>query len=80
MPVFWLGLMALLALLRQLGWVAGPGRIDVAFEDLVTPVTGVILLDSALAGEWEVFGNALSPPDPAGVAPRLLLARLHQPA
>jgi peptide/nickel transport system permease protein len=42
----------------HLGWVAGPGRLDVFYEDLVEPRTGVILLDSALAGNWEVFGNA----------------------
>jgi peptide/nickel transport system permease protein len=59
-PVFWLGLMGLLLFYGRLGWVAGPGRIDVAFEDLVTPLTGVIMIDSALAGEWEVFWNALS--------------------
>ena len=59
-PVFWLGLMGLLLFYGRLGWVAGPGRVDVAFEDLVTPVTGVIMVDSALAGEWEVFWNALS--------------------
>jgi peptide/nickel transport system permease protein len=57
-PVFWLGLMGLLVFYARLDWVAGPGRIDVAFEDLVPAVTGVILVDSALAGEWEVFGNA----------------------
>jgi peptide/nickel transport system permease protein len=57
-PVFWLGLMGLLLFYGRLGWVAGPGRLDVGFEDLVPTVTGVILLDSALAGEWEVFGNA----------------------
>ncbi len=59
-PVFWLGLMGLLVFYARLGWVAGPGRLDVAFDDVVQPVTGVILLDSALAGEWEVFGSALS--------------------
>jgi peptide/nickel transport system permease protein len=57
-PVFWLGLMGLLVFYARLDWVAGPGRIDVAFEDLVPTVTGVILVDSALAGEWDVFGNA----------------------
>jgi peptide/nickel transport system permease protein len=57
-PVFWLGLMGLLLFYGRLGWVAGPGRLDVAFEDLVPTVTGVVLLDSALAGEWEVFVNA----------------------
>jgi peptide/nickel transport system permease protein len=58
-PVFWLGLMGLLVFYARLDWVAGPGRLDVAFEDFVPTVTGVILVDSALAREWEVFGNAL---------------------
>jgi peptide/nickel transport system permease protein len=58
-PVFWLGLIGLLLFYAKLGWVAGPGRIDVAFDDLVDPVTGVLLIDAALAREWEVFWNAL---------------------
>jgi peptide/nickel transport system permease protein len=57
-PVFWLGLMGLLLFYGRLGWVAGPGRLDVAFDDLIPTVTGVILVDSVLAREWEVFGNA----------------------
>ena len=59
-PVFWLGLMALVLFYAKLGWVAGPGRIDVAFEYSVPTVTGLLLLDAALAGEWEAMGNALS--------------------
>jgi peptide/nickel transport system permease protein len=51
--------MGLLVFYARLDWVAGPGRLDVAFEDFVPTVTGVILVDSALAREWEVFGNAL---------------------
>jgi peptide/nickel transport system permease protein len=58
-PVFWLGLVGLLVFYATLDWVAGPGRLDVYYEDLVDPVTGVILLDAALAGEWDVFRNAL---------------------
>jgi peptide/nickel transport system permease protein len=57
-PVFWLGLVGLLVFYATLDWVAGPGRLDVYFEDLVNPVTGVILLDAALAGEWDVLKNA----------------------
>ncbi len=58
-PVFWLGLMGLLLFYAKLGWVAGPGRLDVAYDDLVDPVTGVLLVDAALAGDWDVFRNAL---------------------
>ncbi len=60
MPVFWLGLVGLLAFYAKLGWVNGPGRIDVAFDDMVTPVTGMVTIDSLIAGEYEVFWNALS--------------------
>ncbi|NCF27005.1 MAG: ABC transporter permease subunit [Gammaproteobacteria bacterium] len=59
-PVFWLGMVGLLIFYANLGWVAGPGRLDVFFDDIVTPVTGVILIDSALEGEWEIFWNAIS--------------------
>ncbi len=59
-PVFWLGLVGLLVFYAQLDWVAGPGRLDLYFEGLVDPVTGLILVDAAIAGEWEVFDNALS--------------------
>ncbi len=59
-PVFWLGLVGLLIFYAKLDWVAGPGRLDVFYDGLVEPVTGVILLDSALAGEWDVFWNAVS--------------------
>jgi peptide/nickel transport system permease protein len=58
-PVFWLGLVGLLLFYARLGWVEGPGRLDVGYEDLVDPVTGLILVDAALAGEWAVFRNAL---------------------
>ena len=59
-PIFWLGMVALLVFYARLGWVAGPGRLDVFHEDVVTSVTGVILLDAALAREWEIFRNAVA--------------------
>jgi peptide/nickel transport system permease protein len=58
-PIFWLGLVGLLLFYAKLSWVAGPGRLDVFYDGLVDPVTGVITLDAALAGEWEVFWNAI---------------------
>jgi peptide/nickel transport system permease protein len=64
MPVFWLGLMGLLLFYGILGWVGGPGRLDSGFELMfefdVPRVTGMILLDTALAGRWDIFQNALS--------------------
>jgi peptide/nickel transport system permease protein len=59
-PVFWLGLVGLLVFYAKLDWVAGPGRLDVGYDDIVDPVTGLVLVDAALAGEWEVFFNAVS--------------------
>ena len=59
-PVFWLGLVGLLLFYAKLGWVSGPGRLDIGYDDLVDPVTGVLLIDAAMAGEWDVFWNALS--------------------
>ena len=60
MPVFWLGMVALLVFYGILGWVGGPGRIDVYYDGIVDRVTGVILIDSALQGEWDIFRNAVS--------------------
>jgi peptide/nickel transport system permease protein len=59
-PVFWLGLMGLLLFYAKLDWVPGPGRLDVFYDGLVDPVTGVLLIDSAMAGEWDIFWNAVS--------------------
>lgn len=59
-PIFWLGLMALVLFYAKLGWVAGPGRIDVAYDYSYTPVTGMILIDTALSGDWNAFANAVS--------------------
>ena len=60
MPVFWLGLIGLLIFYGVLGWVGGPGRLDIFFEDVVPRITGVILIDSLIAGDFEIFGNAFS--------------------
>ena len=59
-PVFWLGLMGLLLFYAKLGWVAGPGRVGVAYQDLFDPITGIVLIDAALQGEWDAFRDAFS--------------------
>lgn len=58
MPVFWLGLVLLLVFYFKLGWLPEPGRLDIM---LLEPprVTGLLLVDSVIAGDWEVFWDAL---------------------
>lgn len=64
MPVFWLGLLGLLVFYGQLDWVAGPGRLDASYQMLLefqmTQYTGIILIDAALNGAWDMFRNAIS--------------------
>ncbi|WP_237153950.1 ABC transporter permease [Oryzibacter oryziterrae] len=59
-PAFWLGLVGLALFYARLQWVAGPGRLDVFYDGIVEPVTGLLLVDSLLAGETEIFWNAVS--------------------
>lgn len=58
-PVFWFGIVGLVIFYAGLNWVGGPGRVDVFYEGMVTPQTGLLLIDSLLQGETEIFGNAL---------------------
>jgi peptide/nickel transport system permease protein len=58
-PVFWLALLALFIFYARLGWTAGPGRIDVGL-DPPPQVTGMLTVDSILAGNWRTLQNALS--------------------
>ncbi|CAN7432490.1 ABC transporter permease [Aminobacter aminovorans] len=59
-PAFWLGLVGLALFYAKLQWVGGPGRIDIFYDGLVEPVTGLLLIDSLLAGDTEIFVNALT--------------------
>lgn len=60
LPIFWLGLLALMVFYAKLDLLPGPGRLDIFYEDIVTPITGMILIDAALAREWAIFRNAIS--------------------
>jgi peptide/nickel transport system permease protein len=59
-PAFWLGLVGLAVFYARLGWVAGPGRIDVFYDGLVPQVTGLLTIDSLIAGDPAIFWNAVS--------------------
>ncbi len=59
-PIFWLGMIALLVFYANLGWATGPGRVDVFYDGIVPRVTGLLLVDAIIAGDWEVLRNALA--------------------
>lgn len=54
-PIFWLGLLALLLFYAKLGWVAYPGRIDIVNEYSFTPITGFYLLDALVQRQWDIL-------------------------
>jgi peptide/nickel transport system permease protein len=53
-PVFWLGLIGLYVFYFRLGWLPGPGRLDVGMPE-PTHLTGLYTLDSLLTGNWTAF-------------------------
>jgi peptide/nickel transport system permease protein len=59
-PHFWLGLMGLALFYATLGWVGGPGRIDVMYELDLEPRTGFYLVDAALTGDLALFRDVFS--------------------
>jgi peptide/nickel transport system permease protein len=60
MPIFWTGMIGLIIFYAVLGLVGGGGRISDYYIGLVPETTGFMLIDAAIAGDWEVFGDALN--------------------
>jgi peptide/nickel transport system permease protein len=58
-PVFWLALLGLYVFYAWLGWLPGPGRLDIGLEP-PPHVTGLYTVDALLAGDLPLFFNALS--------------------
>jgi peptide/nickel transport system permease protein len=60
LPVFFTGLLLIYVFYFRLGWAPSPiGRLDV-FYDAPPQVTGFYLIDSLIAGNFELFRAALS--------------------
>lgn len=78
MPIFWLGIVALIIFYLVLGW-AGPGRIGPYMEP-PPYVTGLFLIDTLLIGDWKVFSSSLQhlviPAVVMAFAPTALIARI----
>jgi peptide/nickel transport system permease protein len=57
-PTFWLAFIMLAVFYGWLGWAPGPGQIG---ADQFPPptVTGFMLIDAPLAGQWDTFWDAL---------------------
>jgi len=60
MPIFWTGMIGLIIFYASLGWVGGSGRMSSFYIGLVRGPTGFLLIDSLIAGEWDVFWSALN--------------------
>ncbi|HEY0209254.1 ABC transporter permease [Acerihabitans sp.] len=60
LPVFVLALLSLLIFYAVLGIAPGPGRQDIIFQDMVPQVTGLLTVDSLLAGDYDAFRDALA--------------------
>ena len=58
MPVFWLALVAIYVFFFKLGWLPGSGRLD---PGVLPPphATGLYTIDALIAGDGDVFANAL---------------------
>jgi dipeptide transport system permease protein len=82
MPIFWWALLAILVFSVQLGWTPVSGRISVMYY--VDPVTGFLLIDTLLAGDYEAFGSALKhlilPAIVLGTIPLAVIARMTRSA
>ena len=82
MPIFWWGLLLILLFSVQLGLTPVSGRIAVKY--FVDPVTGFLLIDTLLAGDWGAFKSALShlilPTIVLGTVPLAVIARMTRSA
>ena len=78
-PVFWLALVANSVFYRELGWTAGPGRLNLFTKEPPT-VTGFITIDSLLAGRLDAFLDGLHhlvfPAGVLGLVVGIYLARI----
>ncbi|CAO3402315.1 ABC transporter permease subunit [Azospirillum sp. 11R-A] len=82
MPIFWWGLLLILFFSVALGWTPVSGRLDLVYY--VEPVTGFMLIDTLMAGDYEAFRSALShlilPTIVLGTVPLAVVARMTRSA
>lgn len=78
MPVFWLGLMEQWVFAEKLGWLPSTGRINA--REPVEAITGLLLLDTIIQGNWAGFWDSLKhlilPGVALGTIPMAIIARI----
>jgi len=78
MPVFWLGLLLIYFFSVKLGWLPVSGRLGYEFD--IEHVTGLYLVDSLIAHDYEAFWDALKhlilPAIALGTIPMAIIARM----
>lgn len=57
LPRFWLGLMLIIAFAVNLGWLPVSGRFDFAAKPKT--ITGFMIIDSIITGDWKALGSTL---------------------
>ena len=82
MPIFWWGLLLILLFSVQLDWTPVSGRIAVQY--FIEPVTGFLLIDSALSDQKGAFWSSLAhlalPTVVLGTNPLAVIARMTRSA
>lgn len=58
LPIFFIGLLLLALLYRELRWLPGPGRLDSTMSAPLR-VTGLYTVDALLSGNWPALRNSL---------------------
>jgi dipeptide transport system permease protein len=78
MPIFWWGLILIMVFSVTLGWTPVSGRISLEYD--ITPVTGLMLVDTWLSGEEGAFASAAAhlvlPSVVLGTIPLAVIARM----
>jgi peptide/nickel transport system permease protein len=82
MPIFWLGLLAILFFSVHLGWLPLAGRIDPSMA--VPRISGFLLIDTLLAGRFDAFVDVVRhlvlPACVLGTIPLAVIARMTRAA
>nr|WP_304655511.1 ABC transporter permease [Neorhizobium galegae] len=59
-PVFMLSLISLLVFYSALDIAPGPGRQDIIYDGMIDTVTGILTIDTLIAGDFDAFRDALA--------------------